>query len=82
MFGAPEPKGYVPDPKHVRNRLDDLLTQLKAADTWPWEPVIVRLHRDRNLPYLCDLLTDTEEAARWRAAFAAEMARLESAAAA
>ncbi len=82
MFGAAAPKTYLPDPRHVCNRLEDLLAQLKAADSWPWEPVIVRLHRDRNVPYLCDLLTDNEEAARWRAAFAAEMARLEGAQAA
>ena len=82
MFGAPAPKAYVPDPRHVRNRLADLLGQLRAAENWPWEPVIVRLHRERNVPYLCDLLTDKDEAARWRAEFAAEMARLESAEAA
>jgi hypothetical protein len=80
MFGAPAPKAYVPDPRHVRNRLESLLEQLKAAESWPWEPVMVRLHRDRNLPYLCGLLADMEEAERWRAAFAAEMARLEQAA--
>ena len=82
MFGAPAPKAYVPDPRRVRNRLEDLLRQLKAAETFPWEPVIVRLHRDRNVPYLCDLLPDREEAERWREAFAAELARLERAEAA
>jgi hypothetical protein len=81
MFGAPAPKVYVPNPQHVRNRLESLLSQLKAADTWPWEPVIVRLHRDRDIPYLWGLL-DEEEAARWRSAFAAEMERLERAEAA
>ena len=79
MFGAPAPKAYVPDPRHVRNRLQDLLRQLKAAETFPWEPVIVRLHRDRTVPYLCDLLPDREEAEHWREAFAAELARLERA---
>jgi hypothetical protein len=51
--------------------------EAEAAETWPWEPVIVRLHRERNLPYLCELLPDREEAERWRVAFAAEMSRLE-----
>ncbi len=77
MFGTPAPQAYVPDPQHVQNRLEALLAQLKSARSWPWEPVIVRLHRDRNIPYLCNLLRDREEAARWRAAFAAEMSRLE-----
>lgn len=79
LFGAPAPKAYVPDPRHVRNRLHDLLGQLRAAETWPWEPVIVRLHRDRTVPYLCGLLPD-DEAARWRLDFEAEVARLQEAA--
>jgi hypothetical protein len=76
MFGTPAPKVYVPEPQHVRNRLESMLSQLKGARTWPWEPVMVRLHRDRNIPYLCGLLP-AEEADRWRAKFDAEMARLE-----
>lgn len=79
LFGVPAPKAYVPDPRHVRNRLQDLLVQLKAAETWPWEPVMVRLHRDRTVPYLCDLLPE-QEAAQWRVDFEAEVARLEDAA--
>ena len=78
MFGAPEPQVYVPDPRHVRNRLTNLLAQLKTADAWPWEPVMVRLHRDRNIPYLIGLLQDPTEAERWRKEFAAEMERLEA----
>lgn len=76
MFGAAAPDVYVPDPRHVRNRLEGLLSQLKAAKCWPWEPVMVRLHRDRNIPYLCGLL-ERDEAERWREAFAVETARLE-----
>ena len=82
LFGAPAKLAYVPDPRHVRNRLADLLGKLKAAERWPWEPVIVRLHRDRNVPYLCDLLADRDEAEHWRAEFAAEIVRLERAEAA
>jgi hypothetical protein len=81
MFGAPKPKVYVPDPRHVRNSLERMLSQLKAADAWPWEPVIVRLNCEREVPYLCGLL-DEQEAAHWREAFAKETARLERAEAA
>jgi hypothetical protein len=55
---------------------------LREADAWPWEPVIVRMHRDKTLPYLLGLLPDREEAERWKADFAAEIDRLEPAEAA
>ena len=82
LFGAATPKAYVPDPRHVRNRLEGLLRQLREADAWPWEPGIVRMHRDKTIPYLLALLPDGEEAERWRADFAAEIGRLEPAEAA
>src|ERR1700710_1995865 len=68
LFGDAQatPKAYVPDPRHVRNRLEDLLAQMQAADAWPWNPSIVRLHCDKTFAYLCNLLQDTEEAATWR----------------
>ena len=78
LFGAPEPSVYVPDPRHVRNRLERLISQMREANRWPWEPVIVRLHRERNVPYLLGLLPD-EEAAQLRFEFETEMARLEAA---
>jgi hypothetical protein len=77
LFGVPAPKAYVPDPRHVRNRLADLLDKMKAAESWPWEPVIARMHRDRTIPYLCQLLP-VDESDDWRRSFEAEIARLES----
>lgn len=82
LFGTPAPKAHIPDPRHVRNRLEDLLRQLRDAADWPWEPVIVRMHRDKTLPYLYGLLGDAGEARRWQADFDAEMTRLERAEAA
>ncbi|MFQ5564671.1 MAG: hypothetical protein ACE5FO_14005 [Parvularculaceae bacterium] len=79
MFGAPAPKAYIPDPRHVRNRLQSLLSQMRDSETWPWSPVMVRLHRERTFDYLCGHLPDRAEAADWRAALDAEIARLEAA---
>jgi hypothetical protein len=81
LFGSAIPGGevYVPDQRHVRNRLDDLLAQMRAATSWPWEPLIVRLHREKTFSYLCDLLTDRDEAAAWRLRIESEIARLDAA---
>lgn len=82
LFGeaAPAKTAYVPDQRHVRNRIEDLLGQMQGAATWPWEPVMVRLHCEKTFPYLCDLLADPDEAAGWRLRFNAEIARLNAAA--
>ena len=82
LFGEAEalPKAYVPDPRHVRNRLSEMLAVMRAAERWPWEPVMVALYRDRVFPYLCEKLPDVEEAARFRAEIEAESARLDAAA--
>lgn len=73
-------KAYVPDQRHVRNRLEDLISQMRAAKTWPWEPAIVSLHREKTFSYLCDLLTDRDEAAGWHVHIESEIARLDAAA--
>ncbi|MEX2166180.1 MAG: hypothetical protein WD852_04050 [Methyloceanibacter sp.] len=73
------PKAYVPDPRHVRNRLTEMLATMRAAEQWPWEPVMVSLYRESVFPYLCDKLPDREEATRWRAEIDAEIARLDAA---
>jgi hypothetical protein len=70
---------YVPDQRHVRNRLEDLISQMGAAKTWPWEPAIVSLHREKTFSYLCDLLTDREEAAAWHVRIESEIVRLDAA---
>ncbi len=74
------PNAYVPDPRHVRNRLADMLTAMQAAQTWPWEPAMVALYRERVWPYLYERLPDRDEAERWRALIEAEIARLDAAA--
>lgn len=81
LFGGAAPPAYVPKPEHVRNRLASLLAEMRAAETWPWEPAIVALHRERTFAYLCERLPDREEAERWRALIEAEAARLDAAAA-
>jgi hypothetical protein len=72
------PKRYVPDPRHVRNSLTDLLGQMRAAKRWPWEGSVLSLYRDIVLPRLLSELADAEEAARWREQVEAEVARLDS----
>jgi hypothetical protein len=74
------PKRYVPDPRHVRNSLTDLLGQMRAAKRWPWEGAVLSLHRDIALPRLLSELPDPAEAARWRTDIEAEVTRLDAAA--
>ncbi|HEY1638890.1 MAG TPA: hypothetical protein VGF62_10220, partial [Rhizomicrobium sp.] len=73
-----EPKRYVPDPRHVRNSLTDLLGQMRTAKRWPWEGAVLKLYRDIVPPQLYAALPDAEESARWRADIEAEAARLDS----
>jgi hypothetical protein len=82
LFGDIEtdPPPYVPDPRHVRNRLADMLATMRAAQSWPWEPVMVALYRETVWPDLCAELPDREEAERWRLLVEAEAARLDAAA--
>jgi hypothetical protein len=79
LFGAPAPTAYAPDPRHVRNRLQALLDEMQASARWPWDPVMVDLHRERSFGYLCGLLPEPE-ADEWRRRIAAEVARLDGAA--
>lgn len=73
------PKPYVPDPRHVRNRLQSMLDEMRASAKWPWEPSTVKFYRETVWPYLYSKLTDQEEAARWRTQIETEIARLEAA---
>jgi hypothetical protein len=80
LFGealAPR-QAYVPDPRHVRNRLEEMLSVMRASEAWPWEPDIVEFYRETVWPYLCDKLSDRDEAERFRAAIEAESARLDA----
>ena len=81
LFGealAPR-QAYVPDPRHVRNRLADMLSTMRSSESWPWEPDTVEFYREHVWPYLCEKLTDREEAERWRTEIEAEIARLDAA---
>lgn len=68
------PVRYRPDPQHVRNRLDALLTEARAARTLPWSEAVVGLYRGvfRQLP----LHLQEAEGAQYRMAFEAELKRL------
>jgi hypothetical protein len=78
LFGEAHkaPEVYVPKQVHVANRLEDLLAQMRAAEVWPWNWSVVRLHTERTFDYLCNLVTDPEAAQRWRERLAAETRRL------
>jgi hypothetical protein len=71
------PKRYTPNPQHIRNRLEDLLDEMQAADRWPWDGAVLSLYRDNVLPRLCEQLPD-QEAARWRAEIEVQVRRLDS----
>jgi len=73
------PKRYAPNPQYVRNRLQSILDEMRAAAKWPWDPVIVSLRCDSVLPRLYELLPDREESQRWRAQIDFEISRLNAA---
>ena len=81
LFGGVTPAApvYQPKPEHVRNRLIDMLEQMRAADHWPWEGTQLDLFRNTVWPYLFRLLPE-DEADQWRADIAAEAERLDLAA--
>lgn len=76
---GPKPKAYVPHPQHVRNRLQGLLDEMRAAERWPWEGAVLELYRNIVPPQLYAALPDAEEGACWRAQIEVEAARLDSA---
>ena len=82
LFGEADAlsKAYVPDPRHVRNRLTEMLSVMRSSESWPWEPVMVALYRESVWPYLYGKLPDLDEAERWRIEIEAEIARLDAAA--
>ena len=77
--GSSTPEVYVPKPEHVRNTLASLVTRMESADTWPWSPAMVRLHKQATFNNLCSLLLDDAEAESWRTRIAAEIIRLDAA---
>jgi hypothetical protein len=78
LFGEPARQVYVPDPRHVRNRLEEMISVMRSSEAWPWEPDIVEFYRETVWPYLYGKLPDRDEAARWRVAIEAETARLDA----
>ncbi len=79
LFGAQAAPAYRPDPRHIRNRLVDMLAVMQAAESWPWEAVMVKLYRGTVWPYLYERLPDRIEADGWRQRIEAEIARLDAA---
>jgi len=80
LFGEAltKPKACVPDPRHVRNQLEEMLCVMRSSKSWPWEPDTAAFYRERVFPYLCGKLADPEEAERFRADIEAEIARLDT----
>ena len=77
LFGEPVPEVYVPKPEHVRNRLNRLLGQARAAERMPWENVIVKLYQsvfDQLSAHLPE-----EEGRQYVLAFEREIERLRAA---
>ena len=73
---APRPApNYLPDPDKVRVKLLDVLDELRAAQSFPWDARRKQYWRT-VFPQMTNWLPG-EEAARLRAEFAAEMRRWE-----
>lgn len=75
LFTEAPRRTTTPTPGMVRERLEAVLAELKAADVMPWTADEAR-QWTVAVPQMCKWLPD-EEAARWRAEFDAEMARFE-----
>ena len=74
LFSAPAAPVYRPNPDKVRARLEKLLAEARAAETMPWESSQLSLYR-LIYPQMTLWLPE-DEAAQYRLAFDAEMARL------
>jgi hypothetical protein len=74
LFNAPAAPVYRPNLDKVRARLEKLLAEARAAETMPWELSQLSLYR-LIYPQMTLWLPD-DEAAQYRLAFDAEMARL------
>ena len=77
LFGAAATPAYRPDPNKVRPRLQKILAQARAAQTFPWQPTRVSLYRT-IFPQMTNWLPE-DEGAQLRFAFETELARLEAA---
>jgi hypothetical protein len=77
LFGAEAAPVYRPDPDKVRARLQKILAEARAAQTFPWEPTRVSLYR--TIFQQMTLWLPEDEAAQMRFEFETELARLETA---
>lgn len=76
--GTPQPApSYLPDPAKVREKLFAVLAQARAAPEQAWRAAD-RSYYAVVFPQMCNWLP-ASEAVELRAAFAVELARLESA---
>jgi hypothetical protein len=75
MFGPPPRRSYAPDPEKARQKLLAMLAAVKGADENPWSDDELGLNKV-IFPQMANWLPE-EEAARLRAEFAAEVARIE-----
>lgn len=76
LFGdAGGPPRWRADPDKVRRRLERILSEARAAAGNPWSSSQTQLYKT-IVPNMTRWLPE-DEAARWRAAFDAEMARFE-----
>lgn len=71
------PRRYVPDIDGIRAELSAVLDSLRAAtDSWPWDSRMMRFHKT-VFPQMANWLPEAERDFL-RAAFAAEIARVEA----
>ncbi len=76
-MGLPPPTVYRGDPDRVRARLARILAEARAADAVPWSRNDEGMY-EIIVPQMTNWLPP-DEAARWCADFAAELARLRGA---
>ncbi|HVZ68110.1 MAG TPA: hypothetical protein VG891_01515, partial [Rhizomicrobium sp.] len=63
----------------VRARLEEMLSKMRTAASWPWKASTVDRYRERVWPALIAKLPDAQEAQRFRAEIEAEARRLDNA---
>lgn len=77
LFGPVSAPTYRPDPDKVRSRLDKILSEARAAEKLPWQPIQLSLYRT-IFPQMTNWLPD-DEARQLRFEFEAELERLQAA---
>ena len=79
LFGPPPPQSYTPTLEKVRSEINKVLDKARLARDMPWTAKEVRFWKT-VFPQMTNWLP-AEEAAQLRAAFMAELCRLEAASA-